>query len=98
LRSERAFAGLCGVASVPVSAGWTGWHRLHRGGDRDANSVLWRIALVSVRRHQPTKDYLARRTADGSTKKQILRCLTRSIACEIDPRLASPASLGGRQR
>ena len=50
--------------------------------------------------HQPTKDYVARRTAEGKTKKEILRCLKRYIAREIYPRLLSsrPASLGGRQR
>jgi len=98
LRSERSFARLCGVAPVPVSSGRTDRHRLHRGGDRDANSALWRIALVRTHCHQPTKDYVARRTAEGRTKKEILRCLKRYIAREIYPRLLSPTSLGGRQR
>src|SRR5258708_6184714 len=98
LRSERSFARLCGVAPVPVSSGRTDRHRLHRGGDRDANSALWRIALVRMHCHQPTKDYVARRTAEGRTKKEILRCLKRYIAREIYPRLLSPTSLGGRQR
>ena len=48
--------------------------------------------------HQPTKDYAVRRTAEGRNKKEILRCLKRCIAREINPRLLSPASLGGRQR
>ena len=65
LRSERSFARLCGVAPVPVSSGRTDRHRLHRGGDRDANSALWRIALVRMHCHQPTKDYVVRRTAEG---------------------------------
>src|ERR1022692_825871 len=98
LRSERSFARLCGVAPVPVSSGRTDRHRLHRGGDRDASSALWRIALVRMHCHQPTKDYVARRTAEGRTKKEILRCLKRYIAREIYPRLLSPTSLGGRQR
>ena len=71
---------------------------MHRGGDRDANSTLWRIALVRMHCHQPAKDYVARRTTEGRTKKEILRCLKRYIAREIHPRLPSPASLGGRQR
>ena len=59
-----------------------GRHRLHRGGDRDANSALWRIALVRMHCHQPTKDYVAGRIAEGRTKKEILRCLKRYIARE----------------
>jgi transposase len=98
LRSERSFARLCGVAPDSVSSGRTDRHRLHRGGDRDANSALRRIALVRMHCHQPTKDYVARRTAEGRTKKEILRCLKRYIAREIYPRLLSPTSLGGRQR
>jgi transposase len=91
LRTERSFAGLCGVAPVPVSSGRTDRHRLHRGDDRDANSALWRIALVRMHCHQPTKDYVARRTAEGRTKKEIMRCLKRYIAREAYPLLlASP--------
>jgi hypothetical protein len=71
-------------------------HWLHRGGDRDANIALWCIALVRMHCHQPAKDYVARRTAEGRTKKEILRCLKRYIAREIYPRLLSPTSLGGR--
>jgi transposase len=65
-----------------VSSGRTARHRLHRGGDRDANSALWRIALVRMLCHQPTEDYVTRRTAEGRTKKEILRCLKRYIARE----------------
>jgi transposase len=82
LRNEPSFARLCGVAPVPVSSGRTDRHQLHRGGDRDANSALWRIALVRMHCHQPTKDYVARRIAEGRTKKEILRCLKRYIARE----------------
>jgi len=65
-------------------------YRLHRGGDRNANSALWRIALVRMHCHQPTKDYVARRTAEGRTKKEILRCLQRYIAREAYPLLIRP--------
>ncbi|KAB1139508.1 IS110 family transposase [Micromonospora sp. AMSO12t] len=82
LRSEAAFARLCGVAPIPASSGRTDRHRLHRGGDRDANSALWRITLVRMRCHQPTKDYVTRRTAEGKTKTEIMRCLKRYIARE----------------
>jgi transposase len=96
LRSERSFARLRGVAPVPVSSGRTDRHRLHR----DTNSALWRIALVRMHCHQATKDYVARRTAEGRTKKEILRCLKRYIAREVFPCLLSsrPASAGGHHR
>jgi transposase len=64
LRSEARFARLCGAAPVPVSSGRTDRHRLHRGGDRLANNALWRIALLRMHCHQPTKDYVARRTGE----------------------------------
>jgi transposase len=85
LRSERSFARLCGVAPIPASSGRTSRHRLHRGGDRNANSALWRIALVRMHCHQPTKDYVARRTAEGKTKTEILRCV-------ISPAKPTPTS------
>ncbi|MEU4713389.1 transposase [Micromonospora purpureochromogenes] len=90
LHSEAAFARLCGVAPIPASSGRTDRHRLHRGGDRDANSALWRITLVRTGCHQPTKDYVARRTAEGKTKPEIMRCLKRYIAREAFTRLAGP--------
>ncbi|WP_076474019.1 transposase [Micromonospora avicenniae] len=62
MHSEAAFARLCGVAPIPASSGRTDRHRLHCGGDRDANRALWRITLVRMRCHQPTKDYVTRRT------------------------------------
>lgn len=92
LRTERSFARLCGVAPVPASSGRTGRHRLHRGGDRNANSALWRIALVRMHCHQPTKDYVARRTAEGLSKTEILRCLKRYVARETYPYLMALAS------
>jgi transposase len=83
LRSEAAFAALCGTAPVPASSGKITRHRLSRGGDRAANKALHRIALVRMRSHGPTRDYVARQTADGRTKKEILRLLKRAIAREM---------------
>lgn len=92
LRSEAAFARLCGVAPIPVSSGRTDRHRLHRGGDRAANHALWRIVLVRMHCHQPTKDYVARRTAEGKTKREVMRCLKRYVAREVYTALTtSPA-------
>ena len=89
LRSEAAFARLCGVAPIPASSGRTDRHRLHRGGDRDANSALWRITLVRMRCHPPTRNYVTRRTAEGKTKTEIMRCLKRYIARDL-PALIQP--------
>ena len=91
LRSEASFARLCGAAPIPVSSGRTDRHRLHRGGDRQANSALWRIALVRMGCHQETKDYVARRSAEGKTKAEIMRCLKRYIAREVFPHLLATA-------
>jgi transposase len=100
LTSEAKLARLCGAAPIPVSSGRTDRHRLHRGGDRLANYALRRIALVLMHWHQPTKDYVARRTSEGRTKTETLRCLKRYIARGTYPHCwlaASPTSvdLGG---
>lgn len=83
LHSEAAFAALCGVAPVPASSGKTNRHRLSRGGDRAANNALFRIALVRMSHHQPTKNYVQRQSALGHTRMEILRKLKRAIAREI---------------
>lgn len=83
LHSEAAFAALCGAAPVPASSGKTNRHRLSRGGDRAANNALFRIALVRMRYHQPTKEYVVRQLAKGHNRMEILRKLKRAIAREI---------------
>lgn len=85
LRSEASFAALCGVNPLPASSGRTDRHRLNRGGDRAANCALHWIVLVRMRYHQPTRDYLAKRTAQGLSKKEIMRCLKRYVARELLP-------------
>ena len=84
IHSEAAFAKLCGVAPQPASSGrTTGRHRLSRSGDRAANSALYIVAITRMRHHEPTRAYLARRTAEGLTKREIIRCLKRYIAREV---------------
>jgi transposase len=83
LRSERAFARLCGVAPIPASSGKTNRHRLHRGGDRSANRALHIAIIVRMRYCPRTRAYVARRTAEGRTKNEIIRCLKRYLAREI---------------
>jgi transposase len=90
LGSEAAFAQLCGTAPIPASSGRTDRHRLNRRGDRRANHALWRIALVRMRCHPETRAYVERRTKQGLSKLDILRCLKRYIAREIYHQLTSP--------
>jgi transposase len=85
VRSEPAFAKLCGACPIPASSGMnTGRHRLYRGGHRQANAALYRSVIVRMRFHQPTIDYVARRTAEGLPKREIIRCLKRYLARESD--------------
>jgi transposase len=95
IRNEAAFAKLCGVSPKPASSGRTsGRHRLNRGGDRAANSALYIITIVRLRHHQPTRDYVARRTAEGLSKREIIRCLKRYIAREVFAALPRPHEAG----
>ena len=88
IRSEAAFAKLCGACPIPASFGMTtGRHRLYRGGHRQANAALYRSVIVRMRFHQPTVDYVAQRTADGRTKREIIRCLKRFLTREIYQRV-----------
>jgi transposase len=93
IRTEAAFAKLCGVAPQPASSGrTTGRHRLSRGGDRAANSALYIVTIVRMRRHEATRAYVERRTAEGLSKREIIRCLKRYIAREIYANLPHPTT------
>ena len=83
LKSEAAFAALCGVSPIPASSGKTNRHRLNRGGDRQANAALHRVVLVRLRYDQRTKDYMRRRIGQGMTKAEVIRCLKRYVAREV---------------
>jgi transposase len=87
LRSEAAFSLLCGVAPLLASSGKTDRHRLNRGGDRDANSALHTVVLTRMRNHPPTVAYLERRTKEGLSRREIMRCLKRYVARELYPLL-----------
>jgi transposase len=83
LRSEAAFAHLCAAAPIPASSGRVDKHRLNRGGDRGANSALYMVVVTRIRAHRPTQSYVARRTAQGLSKTDIIRCLKRFVVREI---------------
>ena len=93
LRSEAAFSMLCGASPIEASSGKTVRHRLNRGGNRQANTALYRIMAVRLRWHQPTRDYLARRTKEGLSKREIIRCLKRYVAREVFAALNAPTGL-----
>jgi transposase len=83
LRSEAAWAHLCGVAPIEASSGKVTRFRLDRGGDRQANHALWRIAITRMSNDPRTRAYVTRRTAQGRSKPEILRMLKRYIAREV---------------
>lgn len=85
LKSEAALAALCGVSPLQASSGKTTRHRLNRGGDRAANNALWTIAMVRMRSEPRTQAYVARRSAQGMSRKEIQRCLKRYIVRELYP-------------
>jgi transposase len=93
LRSEAAFAHLCGVAPIPASSGKTARHRLSRGGNREANWALYLIAVGRMAWHGPTRAYVQRRTKEGKSKAEIIRCLKRYIARELYSILVSAQPL-----
>lgn len=93
LRSEAAFAMLCGAAPIPASSGKTNRHRLNRGGDRQANKALYRVAICRLRWDPRTRAYMERRTKDGMSKKEIIRCLKRYVARELYQLITTPNDL-----
>jgi transposase len=92
MRTESAFAHLCGVAPLPASSGKTSRHRLNRGGDRQANYALYILAVTRMAWDPRTRAYVAKRQAEGKTTKEIIRCLKRHIAREIYRLLTTPAA------
>ena len=93
LRSAASFAALCGTSPIDASSGRQQRHRLNRGGDRQANCALYNIVMSRLRWHQPTKNYMARRIAEGRTSKEVIRCLKRYVAIEVHRAITT--DLGG---
>jgi len=83
LRNEAGFAMPCGVAPLPASSGKTQRHRLNRGGDRDANSALHLAVIVRMRMDDRTRAYVARRTTDGLSNPETIRCLKHYLVREV---------------
>ena len=91
LRSEAAWAHLCAVAPIPASSGKVTRHRLNPGGNREANHALWRIVITRMSSHAPTRAYVERRSEQGLSKKEIIRCLKRYVAREVYRHLRAAA-------
>ena len=84
IRSEAAFAKLAGISPVPTGSGMTsGKHRINHGGHRQLNAAIDRTVIVRTRFHEPTIAYVARRTAEGKSKRDIIRCLKRYVIREV---------------
>ena len=83
LRSEAAWAHLCGVAPIEASSGKIVRRRLNRGGDRQANHALWRIVMTRMSSDDRTRAYVERRLAEGRSKPEIIRSLKRYVAREV---------------
>src|SRR5205085_3481434 len=80
LRNEAAFASLAGVNPIPASSGNTVRHRLNRGGDRRVNRALHTITMTRMVHDPGTRDYVAKRTQEGRSYREIRRALKRYIA------------------
>ncbi len=93
MQTEGSFAALCGVSPVEASSGKITRHRLNRGGNREANNALWRVAMSRLASDQATRAYAARRRAEGKSDKEILRCIKRYIAREMFRLLTNPATV-----
>ena len=90
MTNEASFAALAGVAPVPASSGKTTRHRLSRGGDRQANNALHRVVLSRMKWEPRTREYVAKRTEEGMSKKEVIRCLKRYVAREIYRAMKNP--------
>jgi transposase len=91
LRSEAAWAHMCGAAPIEASSGKVVRHRLNRGGNRQANSALYRIVISRMSNHPPTRAYVERRRAEGKSTGEIVRALKRYVAREVYRHLPRPA-------
>ena len=90
LRSEAAWAHLCGTAPIPASSGKVTRWRLNRGGDRQANCALWGIVITRLRSDPRTQAYMTRRLAEGRSKPEVIRILKRYVAREVYHHLPRP--------
>jgi transposase len=89
--SDAKLARAAGLAPIPISSGKTNRHRLDRGGNRQLNAAIHRVAVTRARCHPETRAYLDRKRSEGKTTKDAIRCLKRHLARRIWHLLADPA-------
>jgi len=91
ITSEAAFAKMAGISPVPTGSGLTsGKHRINHGGHRQLNAAIYRTVIVRMQHHEPTKAYVARRTAEGKSKRDIIRCLKGYVIREVYHLIKAP--------
>jgi len=91
-KSDAQLARHCGVAPLEASSGRVQRHRLDRGGNRQLNAALYRIAITQARYHPPACAYLERKKAEGKSRREAIRCLKRLLVRAVFNTLkASPA-------
>lgn len=91
IKSEAAFAKLAGISPIPTGSGMTsGKHRINYGGHRQLNAAIYRTVIVRMRFHEPTIAYVKRRTAEGKSKQDIIRCLKRYVIREVYHLIKAP--------
>jgi len=78
-RSDAQLARHGGVAPLEASSGKSQRHRLDRGGNRQLNAALYRIAITQARYYAPARDYLERKRSEGKSRREALRCLKRLL-------------------
>jgi len=93
--SDAKLARAAGLAPIPASSGKTNHHRLDRGGNRQINAAIHRVAVTRARCHDETRDYIARKTAEGKTHREAIRCLKRHLARRIWQLLRAPHPVRG---
>jgi len=91
--TDAKLARAAGLAPIPVSSGKTNRHRLDRGGNRQINAAIHRIAVTRARCHPETRDYIARKRSEGKTHRDAIRCLKRHLARRIWHLLQPPAPI-----
>jgi transposase len=89
--SDAKLARASGIAPIPVSTGKTNRHRLDRGGNRQMNTAIHRVAITRARCHPETKAYVARKREEGKTHREAIRCLKRHLTRRIWHLLQPPA-------
>ncbi len=95
-KSSAKLARLAGIAPIPASSGNSRRVRLHRGGNRQINAAVYRIAITQMRMHPPATAYIARKIAEGKTKREAIRCLKRHLINTIYTTMTpAPAPIAG---